>query len=151
MNSDQQKLTVSVVIVTKDRPHLIGDLFESLCSQTLQPEEVVVVDNNSSASYAEVFDAYRDRLPLRIFVEKTPGIPSARNRAILEARYEILAFADDDCVPEPRWLENLVEPFYRDPHIGAVGGPTTYYASSDTFVERYYRADREAIEQGIDL
>ena len=148
MDSDERKLSVSVAVVTRNRPHLIGDLLESLCAQTLQPEEVVIVDNDSTVSYADVFGAYRERLPLRTFVETTPGIPAARNRAIRESRYEILAFADDDCVPEPTWLENLVEPFYRDPHIGAVGGPTTYYASSDTFVERYYRADREAIEKG---
>ena len=147
MSSEQRRLTVSVVIVTKDRPHLIGGLFEALAIQTVAPDEVVVVDNDSRASYASVFDAWRTRLPLRTFVETTQGIPAARNRGIRESRHEIIAFADDDCVPEPCWLEKLIEPFYRDPHIGAVGGPTTNYASSDTFIERYYRADREAIEK----
>jgi GT2 family glycosyltransferase len=145
MNSDH-KLTTSVVIVTKDRPHLIGDLFEALAAQTLAPDEVVVVDNNSRLSYADVFDAYRARLPLRTFVEMTPGIPAARNRGIQESRHEIVLFTDDDCVPQPRWLENMVEPFYRDPHIGEVGGRITYYGGSGTLVERYYRADREAVE-----
>jgi GT2 family glycosyltransferase len=145
MNSEN-KLTTSVVIVTKDRPHLIGDLFEALTAQTLAPDEVVVVDNNSRLSYADVFDAYRTRLPLRTFVEMTPGIPTARNRGIQESRHEIILFTDDDCVPQPRWLENMVEPFYRDPHIGEVGGRMTYYGGTGTLVERYYRADREAVE-----
>jgi len=142
----ERKLTTSVVVITKDRPHLIGELFEALTAQTLAPDEVVVVDNNSRASYADVFDAYRTRLPLRTFVETTPGIPAARNRGIREARNEIILFTDDDCVPQPRWLEKMVEPFYRDPHIGAVGGRTTYYGSTGTLVERYYRADRQAVE-----
>jgi len=145
MHSDQ-RLTTSVVVVTKDRPESIIHLFEALALQSLPPDEVVVVDNNSHVSYQPVFEAYRDRLPLRIFVEKTPGIPSARNRAIREARYDIVLFTDDDCVPDPGWIENLVEPFYRDPHIGAVGGRTTYYGAT-TLVEQYYRADREALEQ----
>jgi glycosyltransferase involved in cell wall biosynthesis len=145
MHSDPQ-LTTSVIIVTKDRPHLIGDLFEALTAQTVMPGEIVVVDNNSRRSYAEVFEAYRTRLPLRIFVEMTPGIPAARNRGIQEARYDIILFTDDDCVPQPHWLEKMVEPFYRDPHIGAVGGRTTYYGNTGTLVERYYRADREAVE-----
>ena len=142
----ETKLTTSIVVVTKDRPHLIGDLFEALSMQTLAPDEVVVVDNNSRSSYAEVFDAYRSRLPLRTFVEMTPGIPAARNRGIQEARNEIILFTDDDCVPQPRWLEKMLEPFYRDPHIGAVGGQTTYYGATGTLVERYYRADREAVQ-----
>jgi glycosyltransferase involved in cell wall biosynthesis len=142
----EHKLTTSVVVVTKDRPHLIGELFEALTAQTLAPDEVVVVDNNSRSSYEDVFDAYRTRLPLRIFVEMTPGIPAARNRGMQESRNEIILFTDDDCVPQPRWLEKMVEPFYRDPHIGAVGGRTTYYGATGTLVERYYRADRQAVE-----
>jgi glycosyltransferase involved in cell wall biosynthesis len=125
---------------------MIGDLFEALAAQTLAPDEVVVIDNNSLSSYAGVFDAYRSRLPLRTFVEMTPGIPAARNRGIQEARYEIVLFTDDDCVPHPHWLEKMVEPFYRDPHIGAVGGQTTYYGATGTLVERYYRADRQAVQ-----
>jgi glycosyltransferase involved in cell wall biosynthesis len=147
MMASGNKLTVSVAVVTKDRPEVIARLFDALAAQSLAPDEVVVVDNDSSVSYATVFDAYRDRLPLRTFVETTPGIPAARNRCIREARYEILAFTDDDCVPEPSWLELLVEPFYRDPNIGAVGGRTTFFKSAGTFVEQYYWADREAVEQ----
>jgi glucosyl-dolichyl phosphate glucuronosyltransferase len=142
----EHKLTTSVVVVTKDRPHLIGELFEALTAQTLAPDEVVVVDNNSRASYADVFESYRTRLPLRTFVELTPGIPAARNRGIQEARNEIVLFIDDDCVPQLCWLEKMVEPFYRDPHIGAVGGRTTYYGSTGTLVERYYQADRQAVQ-----
>ncbi len=146
MNSEQTRLTVSVVVVTKDRPHLIEGLLEALALQSLPPDEVVVIDNNSRASYAGVFDAFRTRLPLRTLVETTPGISAARNRGVRESQYQIIAFADDDCVPEPDWLEKLTEPFYRDPHIGAVGGSTTNYGSSDTFIERYYQADREAMQ-----
>lgn len=146
MNSDR-KLTISILVVTKDRPQRIGDLFEALSLQSLAPDEVVVVDNNSRLSYQEVFEAYTERLPLRTFVERTPGIPSARNRAIQESRCDLILFTDDDCVPDPDWVEKMVEPFYRDPHIGAVGGRTTFNGATGTLVEQYYRADREAIRQ----
>ncbi|HJX54701.1 MAG TPA: glycosyltransferase family A protein [Polyangia bacterium] len=145
MNSEQ-RLTTSVVVITKDRAEIIGRLFEALTRQSLAPDEVVVVDNNSRASYAAIFDAYRARLPLRTFVETSAGIPAARNRGIREARNDIVVFVDDDCVPVPEWLERITEPFYRDPHIGAVGGHTTYHGATGSFVEQYYRADREATE-----
>jgi glycosyltransferase involved in cell wall biosynthesis len=144
--SSEPRLTTSVVVITKDRAEIIGNLFEALTRQSLAPDEVVVVDNNSRASYASVFDAYRTRLLLRTFVEMTAGIPAARNRGLQEARNDIIVFVDDDCVPVPRWLEEITRPFYRDPHIGAVGGYTTYHGTGGSFVEQYYRADREATE-----
>jgi glycosyltransferase involved in cell wall biosynthesis len=144
--SSEQRLATSVVVITKDRARIIGNLFDALTRQTLAPDEVVVVDNNSRVSYASVFDAYRTRLPLRTFVETVAGIPAARNRGLQEARHDIIVFVDDDCVPVPQWLEAITRPFYRDPHIGAVGGHTTYYGTTGSFVEQYYRADREATE-----
>ncbi len=73
--------STSVVVVTKDRPQVLADLLESLERQSVPPDEIVVVDNNSTASYAEVFRKYRDRLPLKTAVERTPGIAAARRRA----------------------------------------------------------------------
>jgi glucosyl-dolichyl phosphate glucuronosyltransferase len=140
----EQRLTTSVVVITKDRADIIGGLFEALTRQSLPPDEVVVIDNNSRASYVAVFKAFRTRLPLRTFVETNPGIPAARNRGIREARKDIIVFVDDDCVPAPTWLSEITQPFYRDPHIGAVGGHVTYFGATGSFVERYYRADREA-------
>lgn len=135
------KLTATVAIITKDRPDLIARLFESLTLQTLAPDEVLVVDNNSTASYVEVFARFTDRLPLRVVVEKTPGIPAARNRAVQEVQTDLILFVDDDCEAEPQWLEKVVEPFYRDPHIGAVGGPIISSQPS-TLAEEFYWSER---------
>jgi len=145
--TDERRLTASVVVVTKDRPELIGELLESLTRQTLRPDEVLVIDNNSSASYDEALAPYRDRLPLRVVVEATPGIAAARNRGIREATGEIVAFTDDDCRTAPEWLEHLVKPFYRDPHIGAVGGHVEWLGAADNLICEFYRADREALTQ----
>jgi glycosyltransferase involved in cell wall biosynthesis len=145
--TDERRLTASVVVVTKDRPELLSGLLESLTRQTLPPDEVLVVDNNSTASYAEVFEKYRDRLPLRTVVETTPGIPAARNRGVRESKGEIIVFTDDDCVADPRWVENMVEPFYRDPHIGAVGGEMAFLGIASGLIGEHYREDREAFKQ----
>jgi len=145
--TEERRLTASVVVVTKDRPELLDDLLESLTRQSLPPDEVVVVDNNSTASYKEVFRKYRDRLSLKTVVEKTPGIAAARNRGIRESTGEIVLFTDDDCVVDPRWVDNMVSPFYRDPHIGAVGGETTWLNAGSSLIQEHYRADREALKQ----
>ncbi|WP_236794535.1 glycosyltransferase [Amycolatopsis sp. GM8] len=49
------------------------------------------------------------------------GLSGARNTAIELAKGDVLAFLDDDAVPEPDWLEQLLDG-YRDPRVLAVGG-----------------------------
>jgi len=50
------------------------------------------------------------------------NISHARNRALALAAGEVVAFLDDDAVPEPTWLDALVAPF-RDPGVGGAAGP----------------------------
>ncbi|MGH7900764.1 MAG: glycosyltransferase family 2 protein, partial [Thermodesulfobacteriota bacterium] len=99
--SEVPRLTTSVVIITKDRPENIRNLLQSLVRQSLKPDEVLVIDNNSIENYGSVFYEFRDLLPLQTVVETTPGIPFARNRGIREARGEIILFTDDDCEADP--------------------------------------------------
>jgi len=60
--------------------------------------------------------------------EPRRGVAYARNRGVEVARGEILAFTDDDCVPEPGWLRAMAERFASDPTIGLVGGKTLSHA-----------------------
>jgi GT2 family glycosyltransferase len=94
-----------------------------------------------------VFHKYRDRLPLKTVVEHTLGIAAARNRGVRESSGEIILFTDDDCVVDPHWVGSLVKPFYRDPHIGAVGGEIAWLNSTSNLIQEHYRADREALQQ----
>ncbi len=135
--NEEKRLTTSVVVVTKDRPRLLGGLLRSLVAQTLPPDEVLVVDNGSSRSYNEVFREFAPLLPLRTVVETKPGIPAARNRGVREATGEIILFTDDDCAADPRWVECLVKPFYRNPYIGAVGGEIDSVEKAGGIVEEF--------------
>ena len=135
--SDGGKLTASVVVVTKDRPELLATLLRSLAGQSLMPDEVLVVDNNSTKSYDAVFREFEKTLPLRMVVEAAPGIPNARNRGIRETTGDIILFTDDDCAADPRWVEEMVKPFYRNPHIGVVGGEIDSVQKAGGLVEEF--------------
>ncbi|MBI1217258.1 MAG: glycosyltransferase [Rhodobacteraceae bacterium] len=50
-----------------------------------------------------------------------PNISAARNLGLDQAAGEVVAFIDDDAVPEPTWLRRLVAPF-DDPKVAAAGG-----------------------------
>src|SRR5581483_2061946 len=60
-------------------------------------------------------------LPVRYLREDHPGASRARNRAIAESTSDLLAFTDDDCVVDPRWLDDLDESF-ADELVMAVTG-----------------------------
>jgi glycosyltransferase involved in cell wall biosynthesis len=115
-------LKVTVIIATYNRAQLLRQTLESLTRQTRPADEILVVDNNSSDSTKAVAGEYSDKLPLRYVFEAKQGVAFARNCGIRNATGDILAFTDDDCHPEPEWLEYLELPFLRDPDIGLVGG-----------------------------
>jgi glycosyltransferase involved in cell wall biosynthesis len=114
---EQEDLSVTVVICTRNRPVLLSCL-EGVASLRPLPDEVIVVDNSPG-------DEETKRLTLehsaRYIVERIPGLSRARNRGMAESRSAIVAYLDDDAVPEPHWLAHLIEPF-RDPQIAAVTG-----------------------------
>ncbi|HEU5083324.1 MAG TPA: glycosyltransferase [Acidimicrobiales bacterium] len=88
-------------------------LVERLAGQTLAPHrfEVVVVDNGSRDGTWEVLQRLVSGSTLRIAARRLPtnrGPAAARNAAVASSRAPLLAFTDDDCLPEPGWLEALV-------------------------------------------
>jgi Glycosyl transferase family 2 len=69
---------------------------------------------------------------------------SLKNEGAFRSRGDIIIFVDSDCVPEERWLCQLLEPF-RDPEVGVVTGNSyidrdTFYAK--TFAAGWYFPDR---------
>jgi GT2 family glycosyltransferase len=100
---------VAVAIPTHNRAPLLERLLMALEKQTLPPEEfeVVVVDDGSNDETAGVLARFREatRLNLRTLRADTPrGPAAARNRAWRTTSAPMVAFTDDDCVPDPEWL-----------------------------------------------
>lgn len=66
---------------------------------------------------------------LRILNETIPGSYAARNKGILEAKGEIIAFTDSDCLPDRDWLENARTLFLQDykKEVGVLTGPVPLF------------------------
>lgn len=101
---------VSVVVATRDRRDRLAALLAGLRAQTIDPErfEVVVVDDGSTDGTPALLadEAARGDLDLRtIRLGRSAGPAAARNRGWRVARAQTIAFTDDDCVPDPGWLE----------------------------------------------
>jgi GT2 family glycosyltransferase len=87
------------------------------------PWDVVVVDNDGAPESETVVVGLADGfpVPLQLVREARRGTSPARNRGIAVARGEVIAFLDDDVVPEAHWLCRLVEPV-RAGRCHGVGG-----------------------------
>ena len=109
-------MKVDVAIATYRRPKGLARLLHGL-GRLRFPEaapelRVVVVDNDAEGSARAVCEDAQGwlDLPLVHCLEKRRGIPQARNAAVAAAleRADFLAFIDDDEVPSPLWLAELL-------------------------------------------
>jgi glucosyl-dolichyl phosphate glucuronosyltransferase len=113
---------VSVVVATHslERWALLERCLAAVVSQDGPPGEVVLVVDHNADMLRRARSAGWPRVRV---IENTlsRGASGARNCGALCARGEILAFLDDDVVPEPQWLAQLLAPFHLPSIVGVAG------------------------------
>lgn len=110
---------VSVIINTDSRANQLSTCLESLRYLRYPNFEVVVVAGPTRDGTHELCERYADEIkfgncPLR-------NLSMSRNIAIQISSGELIAFLDDDSVPEPEWLKEIV-PSFQDPEVAVAGG-----------------------------
>ncbi|MFN2433313.1 MAG: glycosyltransferase family 2 protein [Gemmatimonadota bacterium] len=119
--SGAQLPDVTVAVCTRDRSKDLGACLRALRRLPEDGQELIVVDNRSRGDETrQVVESVGGARYLR---EDAPGLNAARNRALREARAEVVAFTDDDTVPDPGWLRALRRNF-ADPFVACVTGLT---------------------------
>ena len=108
--------SVSVVVTTCCEPVKLERCLRPLLACDYEHFEIIVVENRpGSAStrrmLAKSFGAVRE---MRYAEEWRPGLSRARNKGVMVARGELVAFIDDDTVLDPSWMRCFVERFERD-------------------------------------
>ena len=124
--------SVTVIVPVRNGDQTIQPLLESLQKLDYDKNkvEVIIVDGNSTDKTQEIVKKY----PVKLVVEKRPGLNVARNTGITSGNNEIITFTDSDCVVPPNWLIKIVENF-KDPKVGCVGGSAI--ALDHDFVSQY--------------
>lgn len=118
--------TVTVAVCTRDRPEDLEVCLDALMRLDYVPMEVLVIDNAPGSDAAE--DLVRARFAgVRYVREPRPGLDWARNRAIIEARGEVIAFTDDDCIVDPGWVRAIATLLADDQQARAVTGLVVPY------------------------
>jgi glycosyltransferase involved in cell wall biosynthesis len=111
---------ISVVINTLNRDKSLGDTLESFRWQTYRgPFEVIVVNGPSSDGTQELIERWAPKI--RIGRCPAANLSMSRNIGICLAAGDIVAFIDDDGIPEPEWLAQIAAA-YDDDQVGGAGG-----------------------------
>jgi glycosyltransferase involved in cell wall biosynthesis len=104
-------MDISVIIATRNRAKYVKVALEALQAQenvSQDAVEILAVDNASSDSTAEVIQQSWPRFPVTYLYEAIAGKSVALNRAVVASKGELIAFTDDDAIPGPEWLQELI-------------------------------------------
>jgi glycosyltransferase involved in cell wall biosynthesis len=133
---------VSVLIPAFNRERFIGDAIASAYAQDYRPIEVIVVDDGSTDGTVVVVEGFD--IPVRCVKQEHAGVSVARNRAIAEARGELIAFLDSDDLWTEGSLSHRVDLLMSSPGADIVYGKTRVTnLNKDTELRRY--ADGAAV------
>jgi GT2 family glycosyltransferase len=129
---------VSVIVATHDRPELLARCLSALANQSHSDFEVLVVDNapTSDATSTLFLRNHGSDDRFDYVVEESPGVSRAKNLGASMARFDLLAFTDDDAIPDLGWLSALTRAF-ASPQVSCVTG-LTLPANLDTRAEQLF-------------
>lgn len=123
---------IAVIIPAHDEQAFLGRCLESLTQQTLKPQKLLIVDDNSSdltTSIAQHFAAehsYISLLRVRSHEHHLPGskVVSAFLKGLesLDEDWDILCKFDADLLFPPDYLQQIAVHFQSDPTVGMAGG-----------------------------
>jgi len=135
--------SVEVVVCTRNRARLLERACEAILLQDYPPElwRLLIVDNLSTDDTPALAESIARRFPgrVRALRNREVGHSAARNAAVKETAATVVAFTDDDALPDPSWLRTLVETMARE-GAQAGGGPVDIVLSGELppwFLEDY--------------
>ena len=125
-------MTYYIIIPAYNEEQFIALTLQSLMEQTGLPSKVVVVNDGSTDSTAEIVSAFAKEYPFISLVNKTsdaihlPGskVINAFNKGLesVDENYDFIVKADADLIFPPNYFETLIQHFKSDYKIGMVGG-----------------------------
>ncbi|MGH7204436.1 MAG: glycosyltransferase family 2 protein [Candidatus Levyibacteriota bacterium] len=129
----QNALKVSVVIPVYNEEKYIGACLESLMHQIEPPDEIIVVNNNSTDNSVKIIKEF----PVKLVHEKQQGMTPARNRGFNEAQYDIIARTDADTILPKNWVKRIKKSFAADENLVALSGPAEFYDLPELLQNRH--------------
>ena len=136
MGAPCRRPSLTVVVCCYNGAEGLEATLAALKAQTVAEQvDILVVDDGSTDGSADVARGAGARVVVHPINQ---GLAAARNTGLRSALGDLVAFTDDDCLPEPRWLECLLDAVERHPGAFAWGGPAVA-VESPGWVSAYLR------------
>ncbi len=121
------KFSVLLSVYEKEKPHYLVTALESLVSQTLPPDEVVLVyDGPITPDLHAVINSFRDVLPLKpVYLKNNQGLSQALNTGLRHCKNKWVARMDTDDIALPERLAVQAEMIKNNPDIDILGSWAT--------------------------
>jgi glycosyltransferase involved in cell wall biosynthesis len=113
-----------VCICTHNRPAYVRDCLDGLAAQTVERDrfDILIVDSGSGPAAAAELGVLAARYRTRLLRVDLPGVSAARNAGAWSARARYIAYIDDDAIPAPDWVENILRSVSQPGRRAAVIG-----------------------------
>ncbi|MDF2431772.1 MAG: hypothetical protein JWP44_1403 [Mucilaginibacter sp.] len=134
-------IKISVIIPTYNRPILLLKCLKALIAQNFRKTEyeIIIVSDGPDCQTKKIMNEWqiRKRVNLRFFsLPAKKGPAAARNYGWLNARGSLVAFTDDDCVPDKNWLSSFYNRHKADGEIVMSGKTIVPISKNPTDYER---------------
>lgn len=130
--------SASIVINTLNRANLLPNTLKSFLHLDFDNFEVIVVNGPSTDGTAEILEQWKDKIKIGNCPE--PNLSMSRNIGIAMASGDVVLFIDDDAIPEPEWLDQIMDGF-DSPEVAAAGGKVFDHTGYN-YQYQYANADR---------
>jgi len=130
----EQLPAISVIVPTFNRPTKVERCAAAMSRLDYPVDrfELVLIDDGGSAALEPYIAKATATIDIRLVRLAHAGPAAARNAGARAARYELLAFTDDDCAPRPDWLRKLAQ-YHREAPSAALGGHVVNALTADPY------------------
>lgn len=119
----KKKFKVSLIATVFNEEKNIEEWLNSIATQTVVPDEVVIVDGGSRDNTVKIINNFvkTDKLKIKL-IEHPCAVAQGRNIAIQNSSYKIIAITDAGTKLDKNWLEYLITPFEIENKMQVVSG-----------------------------
>ncbi len=132
---DESELSLGIVIATRNRPESIRACLQTINTQTVLPETVVVVDSSANQETREVLESVTGKVQFACVYQFSSVASAAvqRNVGVNLCGAAIILLLDDDVVLEPNFCEEILQVFRANggQRLGGVSGTISNQVYSD--------------------
>lgn len=124
-NRHSNRASVSVVVVTRNRPNQLNDLLMSLHKSKFGNFELIIIDQSDQPIFDQINNKKRFN-SLKYFFQDKKGLSVGRNLGVHKSTGDIICFTDDDCIVDKLWINNIVKAFDKKNVVGVFGQVLPY-------------------------